>query len=127
MQTSWAHEVYRQTNGNVIIFAPLCVAQQTVKEGAKFGIEINYCRNADQVKDGLNISNYEMLEHFDLTAYNITAGTFINPSPGAISVLVEGVVSVKSIVSTIKNLPLPVITSDCIFPSLPIIRIFFTN
>ncbi len=77
MQTSWAHEVYRQTNGNVIIFAPLCVAQQTVKEGAKFGIEINYCRNADQVKDGLNISNYEMLEHFDLTDF---AGVVLDES-----------------------------------------------
>jgi DNA modification methylase len=69
MQTSWAHEVYKQTNGNVIIFAPLCVAQQTVKEGKKFGIEINYCRNGDQVKDGINISNYEMLEHFDLSEF----------------------------------------------------------
>ena len=52
MQTTWAHEVYKNTNQNVIIFAPLCVAQQTVKEGAKFGIDINYCRTHEQIKKG---------------------------------------------------------------------------
>ena len=77
MQTTWAHEVYRYTNGNVIIFAPLCVAQQTVKEGAKFGIEINYCRTPEQVKDGINISNYEMLENFDLNEF---AGVVLDES-----------------------------------------------
>lgn len=77
MQTSWAHEVYKLTGKNVIIFAPLCVAQQTVKEGKKFGIDINYCRNPDQVKKGINISNYEMLEHFDLSEF---AGVVLDES-----------------------------------------------
>ena len=77
MQTSWAHEVYKKTNGNVIIFAPLCVAQQTVKEGAKFGIDINYCRTPDGIKDGINISNYEMLENFDLSEF---AGVVLDES-----------------------------------------------
>ena len=70
MQTSWAYEVYRHTGGNVIIFAPLCVAQQTVNEGKKFGIEINYCRDDSGVKDGINISNYEMLDNFDLSQFS---------------------------------------------------------
>lgn len=77
MQTTWAHEVYKNTNQNVIIFAPLCVAQQTVKEGAKFGIEINYCRTPENVKDGINISNYEMLENFDLSQF---AGVVLDES-----------------------------------------------
>jgi superfamily II DNA or RNA helicase len=77
MQTSWAHEVYKKTNGNVIIFAPLCVAQQTVREGLKFGIDINYCRTPDGVKDGINISNYEMLENFDLSEF---AGVVLDES-----------------------------------------------
>ena len=77
MQTSWAHEVYKHTNGNVIIFAPLCVAQQTVREGEKFGIEINYCRDDSQVKDGINISNYEMLDNFDLSSF---AGVVLDES-----------------------------------------------
>ena len=50
MQTSWAEQVVNQTNGDVLIFAPLCVAQQTIREGEKFGISINYCREDDDVK-----------------------------------------------------------------------------
>ena len=70
MQTSWAHEVVKHTGGDVIIFAPLCVAQQTVKEGAKFGIEINYTRTIEGLKPGINISNYEMLENFDFSQFS---------------------------------------------------------
>lgn len=77
MQTSWAHEVYKHTNGNVIIFAPLCVAQQTVREGKKFGIDINYCRTPEKIKDGINISNYEMLDNFDLSEF---AGVVLDES-----------------------------------------------
>ena len=45
-QLSWAHEVCKHTKGDVLIFAPLCVAQQTIREGEKFGISgINYCRD----------------------------------------------------------------------------------
>jgi hypothetical protein len=36
-QTSWADEVVKHTQGDVMIFAPLCVAQQTIKEAAKWG------------------------------------------------------------------------------------------
>lgn len=64
-QVVWADEVYKHTNGNVLIFAPLCVAIQT-KELAKekLDIDINYCRSQDQVLPGINITNYEMLDHF---------------------------------------------------------------
>lgn len=77
MQTTWANEVVNHTNGNVIIFAPLCVAQQTVREGEKFGISINYCRTQEGIKDGINISNYEMLENFDLSEF---AGVVLDES-----------------------------------------------
>ena len=65
-QVVWADEVSEHTNGNVLIFAPLCVAIQT-KELAKekLDIDINYCRSQDQIKLGINITNYEMLDHFD--------------------------------------------------------------
>jgi len=70
MQTSWADEVCKQTSGNVMIFAPLCVAHQTVGEGEKFGIAINYCRSQDQVKPGINITNYEMMDSFDMSVFS---------------------------------------------------------
>jgi hypothetical protein len=36
-----------------------------VREGQKFGINVNYCRGQSGIKPGINITNYEMLEHFD--------------------------------------------------------------
>lgn len=70
MQTSWADAVVNHTNGNALILAPLCVAHQTVNEGSKFGISINYCRSQDDIKPGINITNYEMLECFDLSEFH---------------------------------------------------------
>ena len=67
MQTEWARQVTEHTGGMVLIAAPLCVAQQTVEEAAKFGIHIQYCRTPSEIKDGtvIVITNYEMLEKFD--------------------------------------------------------------
>lgn len=69
MQTTWAQRVHEHTDGNVLLVAPLCVAQQTVEEAAKFGITVRYCRSQDQVQDGLTITNYEMLDKFDLDSF----------------------------------------------------------
>ena len=69
MQTSWADAVCKHTQGDVLILAPLCVAHQTVEESAKFGISVNYCRSQDGIKAGINITNYEMLEHFDIDSF----------------------------------------------------------
>lgn len=62
MQLSWADAV----PGFVLIAAPLCIAQQTVDEGSKFGIAVKYCRHQHEIDDTqIVITNYEMLEHFD--------------------------------------------------------------
>lgn len=76
-QATWAQKVVEHTGGNVIIAAPLCVAQQTVEESAKFGITVRYCRSEDEVQDGITITNYEMLQHFDLDAF---AGVVLDES-----------------------------------------------
>lgn len=77
-QLSWADEVAKHTNGDVLIFAPLCVAQQTIREGEKFGIPgINYCRDHDGIKPGINITNYEMMDRFDLSQF---AGVVLDES-----------------------------------------------
>jgi hypothetical protein len=68
-QVTWAQRVHEHTNKNLIILAPLCVAQQTVEEAAKFGFDVHYCRNQDQVRKGINITNYEMLDRFDPSAF----------------------------------------------------------
>lgn len=69
MQTEWARLVHERTGGKVLIVAPLCVAKQTVEEAAKFGVPVNYCRDHIGVTDGITITNYEMLDHFSLSAF----------------------------------------------------------
>lgn len=64
-QLSWAHFVYFHTNKDVIILAPLGVIAQTISEGQKLGIAVHPCRSQSDVRPGLNITNYEMLQHFD--------------------------------------------------------------
>ena len=70
MQLTWASHIANKTGGNVLILAPLCVAHQTVNEGKKFDVEVNYCRSQDQVKSGVNITNYEMLKNFDVSTFS---------------------------------------------------------
>ena len=65
IQLSWADEICKYTGGKVLILAPLAVSKQTIREGLKFGIEVTSCRGQQDVKCGINITNYEMLQHFN--------------------------------------------------------------
>ena len=65
MQLEWARQVCEHAGGMVLVLAPLAVSAQTVREGAKFGIAVNRCRTSDDLVPGINITNYEMLPHFD--------------------------------------------------------------
>lgn len=65
MQLHWAQQVCRHTGGNVLILTPLAVARQTQREGDKFGIAVTVCRTQEDVQPGINVTNYEMLGHFD--------------------------------------------------------------
>lgn len=62
MQLEWAKQVSQF--GNVLIVAPLAVSMQTIREGEKFGVEIQQSRNGD-VNSKITITNYEMLSKFD--------------------------------------------------------------
>ena len=64
-QLEWARQVSLHTNMPVLIVAPLAVAQQTKREGMKFGYLVTVCRSQADVQPGINITNYEMLEHFE--------------------------------------------------------------
>lgn len=69
MQLEIANQVHKNTKGNVLILAPLAVTQQTKREGEKFGIDVNICRTQEDAVNGINITNYEMLEHFNAEAF----------------------------------------------------------
>lgn len=69
MELAWAEAVNHKTGGKVLHVTPLCVADQTIEEGAKFGITAKYCRHQDEVGPGITITNYEMLTHFDAAEF----------------------------------------------------------
>lgn len=68
MQLEWA----RHVPGRVLVFAPLAVSQQTIREGEKFGIFAEYARSqkqADAATAKVIVTNYEMMEHFDASKW----------------------------------------------------------
>ena len=77
MQIEWANQVATHTGGRVLILAPLCVAQQTVGEAKKFGFHIEYARSMAATSAQIVITNYEMLEHFDVSQF---AGVVLDES-----------------------------------------------
>ena len=65
-QLEWAYQVHKKTGGNILIVAPLGVAVQTAKEEApKVHIDVNIIRSNNDIKDGINIINYEMIDNID--------------------------------------------------------------
>jgi SNF2 family DNA or RNA helicase len=72
MQISWAYNVHQHSGNRVLIVAPLCVAQQTIREADKLGINLTYARTF-QKETGLYITNYEMIDEF---AEGIAGGYF---------------------------------------------------
>jgi len=63
MQLEWARHVNEFTGLPVLILTPLAVSGQTIKEGAKFGIEVNRydCLNVS----GICVTNYEQLDNIN--------------------------------------------------------------
>ena len=69
MQLAWADTVHAETGLDVLILAPLAVAQQTVEEGAQIGVSVNHAREADQIRPGVNITNYDRVHKFDASRF----------------------------------------------------------
>lgn len=69
MQVAWADVVCRETGGDILILAPLAVAQQTVAEAAACGVTITHAHDAADVMPGINITNYDRLHRFDASRF----------------------------------------------------------
>lgn len=71
IQLAWAENVVRETNKPVLILTPLAVANQTVREGEKFGMEVERVSdgNISGSKAKIIVTNYERLHHFDDTQF----------------------------------------------------------
>jgi len=65
MQTAWSYAISQYSGNRVLIFAPLCVAPQTVTEAEKMGVTIKYVRSMEDAREmGIYITNYEMIDAF---------------------------------------------------------------
>lgn len=69
MQVAWASIVHKMTGLDVMILAPLAVAQQTVAEGAQIGVHITRCKEPEDVRPGINITNYDRIHKFDCSIF----------------------------------------------------------
>lgn len=62
MQLVWADQIAKHTGKPVLILAPLAVAAQTVREGAKFGIDVYHSRDGSYER--ITITNYEHIDKY---------------------------------------------------------------
>ena len=69
MELTWASRVAAHTGKPVLGFAPLAVAPQHIREGEKFGIETLLAKIQDDIRNGVYVSNYQKIEHFDLDQF----------------------------------------------------------
>jgi superfamily II DNA or RNA helicase len=66
MQLEWA----RYAGKRVMVLAPLAVAQQTAREGRAIGVDVNVCREDSDVRDGVNVTNYDRIHKFDPSRFD---------------------------------------------------------
>jgi hypothetical protein len=65
MQCAWSRLVADHTGGDVLIVAPLAIAEQTKAEAESIGIAITHAREPQDIAPGINITNYERLHLFN--------------------------------------------------------------
>jgi len=60
IQLEWA----RLTGGRVLIVAPLAVAEQTIREATRLGLDVEYARDQSEAAGQISITNYERIRAF---------------------------------------------------------------
>lgn len=69
MELAWAEAIHRETGKDILHLAPLAVSAQLVREGEKFRIAARQVREQADCSPGINITNYQKLDHFDLSRF----------------------------------------------------------
>lgn len=66
-QVEWG----RLVSGRGLIIAPPSIPRQTVREAKeKLGLEVYHTRSGNDLSDTINITNYEMIHHFDADKFD---------------------------------------------------------
>lgn len=69
MELAWGQAVAQHTGKPILHLAPLAVSAQMVREGNKFGIPCHLAATQADVGEGIAITNYQKLDHFDIGAF----------------------------------------------------------
>ena len=69
IELSWAWEVHRKTGGKVLIFAPLAVSHQIIRESNKFGMSASWASEQNDINHPVSVSNYHKINKFDLSKF----------------------------------------------------------
>lgn len=69
MELAWAHAIHNETGKDILHLAPLAVSAQMAREADKFGIPAQVVAKQSDCSRGINITNYQKLDHFDLSRF----------------------------------------------------------
>lgn len=69
MELAWAQAIHQVTGKDILHLAPLAVSAQMAREGDKFGIPARVVAKQGDCLPGINITNYQKLDHFDLSRF----------------------------------------------------------
>lgn len=69
MELAWAQAVHNATGKNILHLAPLAVSAQMEREAQKFGIKAQVVSRQCDCAPGINITNYQKLDHFDVSEF----------------------------------------------------------
>ncbi|UOF80906.1 deaD-like helicases superfamily [Caudoviricetes sp.] len=77
MECAWADVVNKHTGRDILMLAPLAVADQTVGEAKAIGVNVTHARDDSDIRPGINITNYDRLHKFDVDRF---AGVVLDES-----------------------------------------------
>lgn len=69
MELAWAQAVNQSTGKDILHLAPLAVSAQMAREADKFHIHARVVASQADCGPGINITNYQKLDHFDLSQF----------------------------------------------------------
>lgn len=69
MELTWGDAIAAATGGMIMLLAPLAVAQQIIREAAKFGMPARLVSCQADCCPGINVTNYQKIAHFDLSKF----------------------------------------------------------
>jgi superfamily II DNA or RNA helicase len=71
VQLEYAEHARQASNGRALILTPLAVAKQIEREAHKFGYPAHVIRDQSEIREGINICNYDRLHLLDPQAFGV--------------------------------------------------------